>query len=391
MTPPFLIDLSHTSHTTARTGVQRVVRSLHQALGARAVPVCFDPYGCAWRPLEDWELANLLPGDPALGRGSRWPLGARARGTFRRISGGNPPLPSASSGLIVPEIFSGETARALPALLRTSPGPHVAIFHDALALQFPELTPSSTVARFPSYLKELLAFDGIAAVSEFSRAALLDYWDWLGLRSTPPVASLPLGIDTPPEFSPVPPGDLPVVLSVGSLAGRKNHLALLEACETLWAGGARFQLRLVGIAHPKTGRAALERIESLRAAGRPVRYDGPVGEDVLESAYRECSFTVYPSLAEGFGLPVAESLARGRPCICRGDGALVETAAGGGCVVVDTALPGELASAIGGLLSSPSALASLETAARGRRFKSWSRYADELVAWMGTLGWHAGK
>ena len=93
--------------------------------------------------------------------------------------------------------------------------------------------------------------------------------------------------------------------------------------------------------------------------------------------------------AEFSSADLAESLARGRPCICRGDGALGELARDGGCILLGEAGPSEIASAIGGLLSSPPALSALESAARSRRFKSWSRYADELVAWMGTLGWHA--
>ena len=42
MSAPFLLDLSHTSHTRARTGIQRVTRSLYAALGDRALAVTFD-------------------------------------------------------------------------------------------------------------------------------------------------------------------------------------------------------------------------------------------------------------------------------------------------------------------------------------------------------------
>ena len=72
------------------------------------------------------------------------------------------------------------------------------VFHDAIALRLPELTPSKTVARFPSYLQELLAFDGIAAVSEESLQSLHDYWDWLGVAERPLTKAIPLGITAPP-------------------------------------------------------------------------------------------------------------------------------------------------------------------------------------------------
>jgi glycosyltransferase involved in cell wall biosynthesis len=238
-------------------------------------------------------------------------------------------------------------------------------------------------------LKELLQFDGIAAVSEASRAALLDYWDWLGSPGQPPVAAIPLGIEAAPRPGQAR-GPVPIVLSVGSIEGRKNHLALLDACESLWAAGARFELRLVGLANLQTGAPALRRVEALRRAGRPIRFEGPLPESRLEDAYAECAFTVYPSLAEGFGLPVAESLARGKPCVCRGDGALGEMARGGGCVVLASSRASEIASAVGGLLSSGPALAALEAAAQARRFRSWEDYAGELLGWMATLATRRG-
>lgn len=387
MSSPLLLDLTHTSHTRARTGIQRVVRSLRGALEGRAQAVCFDPYEDAWRPLEPWEERNLSSANPSKGRGSHWPLRASILGRLRRMSGRTGSLPAkGASGVLVPEIFSPQVARSLPRLFAATAGPRVALFHDAIALQFPEFTPRSNVARFPSYLRELLQFDGVAAVSEASRESLLGYWRWLGASRHPEVVALPLGIDPPPPDAGSPdPAKPPVLLCVGSIEGRKNHAALLEACETLWSRGLSFELRLVGITNAETGGAALERLERLRASGLPVHHDGPVDDATLEAAYRECSFTVYPSLAEGFGLPVAESLARGRPCLCRMDGALGEIARAGGCIGLGAAGPSEIAQAIAGLLASPSTLASLSAAARGRQFKAWSAYASEFLAWMGSL------
>jgi glycosyltransferase involved in cell wall biosynthesis len=285
----------------------------------------------------------------------------------------------------VPEIFTAPTGRALPRLLAGRPGPRVALFHDALALQFPEFTSPSTVARFPSYLQQLLQFDGIAAVSEASRTALVDYWRWLGVARTPPVVALPLGMDRPPPPSAVPAAPEPLILCVSTLEGRKNHLSLLEACESLWAGGSRFHLRLIGLTNRRTGAAAAARIAQLQAAGRPIRYDGPVADPVLEQAYAACTFTVYPSVAEGFGLPVAESLLRGKPCLCRLDGALGEIARPGGCASIGQGAAPDIAAAIHTLLVRPEERAALEQAARRRTFRTWSQYVAELRSWMKSL------
>ncbi len=242
------------------------------------------------------------------------------------------------------------------------------------------------MARFPAYLRELLAFDGVAAVSETSRTALLDYWRWLGVARGPEVVALPLGIDpAPPVAAPSAPGAVPIVLCVATIEGRKNHAALLDACELLWATGTRFELHLIGIANRETGGPALQRIEHLKAAGRPLRYDGAASDAGLEAAYAACAFTVYPSLAEGFGLPVAESLGRGKPCLCRFEGALGEIAAGGGCARLGSAGAPQIAAALAAVLSAPADLAALTAAARQRTFKAWPQYAAELLAWMKTL------
>jgi len=410
MPAPILIDLSHTSHTRARTGIQRVARSLWRELGPSAAPVTYDPHQRSWRPLDPWELKNLATDSFSQKRGASWPLAARLRAKFRTIKSSAlnvkrstfPPSPSdpstarhspvaPNSGLILPELFTPAVAAALPALFAATNGPRAAVFHDAIALKFPELTPAKTVARFPSYLRELLAFDGIAANSEDSRATLISYWDWLGVpeNARPLVTAIPLGIDpaTPPLFQLHDPHShpLPIVLSVGSLEGRKNHLALLDACESLWSNDAKFELHLIGLAHPQTGRAALARLRDLQAAGRPLRYSGPVTDTARAAAYAACTFTVYPSLIEGFGLPVLESLARGKPCLCSARGALGEAARDGGCLTLDHVDAASLTAALGRLLSNPAELAALANSAHARRFRKWSDYARDLAAWLPTL------
>ncbi len=385
MPAPLLLDLSHTCHTHARTGVQRVARSLRTALGDRALAITHDPHRETWRELEDWERATLATDRQAKKRGAQWPLTARIRGRLQRVVGRRAAALPQNSGLLVPEIFSADVGRALPALFAETRGPRVAIFHDAIALQFPELTPAKTVARFPPYLVELLSFDGIAAVSEDSRDALLDYWRWLGVRDTPRVQAIPLGIAPQPakpngEIS--PPASPPMVLCVGSIEGRKNHAALLDACEQLWARGETFSLHLVGLAQAQTGAAALAKIRALQAAGRPLRYDGAISDAAVDAAYAACTFTVYPSLMEGFGLPVIESLSHGKPCICSARGALGESARGGGCVPLASVDANTIAEAIARLLRTPAQLSELATQARARRFKTWTDYARELSEWI---------
>ena len=172
---------------------------------------------------------------------------------------------------------------------------------------------------------------------------------------------------------------------MGTIEGRKNHIALLEACEALWASGKHFELQLIGMARQDTGRDALAKIETLKNAGRSLIYNGVATRNELQSAYQECSFTVYPSLKEGFGLPVLESLDHGKPCICSNEGALGESARSGGCIGLATMDASTIETAIAELLEQSTRLKTLTEEAAGRPFRSWCDYAGELHAWVKTV------
>jgi glycosyltransferase involved in cell wall biosynthesis len=382
-----LLDASHTSHTRAQTGIQRVTRSLFAEL-AKAQPVtavCHDPYFGAWRPLNTGELDRLRPGQTTHGsRGMKWPLHLRLAGHARRLAGAKPMLPAAD-GFVCPELFSAQTGARLPEILGVVRGPRVAIFHDAIGLKYPELTPPATVARMPAYLRELLQFDGIAANSADSAACLRDYWHWLGATNPPPVVAVPLAITPNHPVPDQPRSGPPRVLCVSTIEGRKNHLALLEACETLWAEGAKFELQLIGMGRTDTAGRALAKMSELQHAGRPLLHHDTADDAELHAAYAQAAFTVYPSLIEGFGLPVLESLQHGKPCICSDQGALGESIPSGGCVGLPAVDAPRLAGAIRRLLQNPAELAALAAQARARKFKTWAEYAREFTAWMATL------
>lgn len=383
-----LLDLTHTSHTPANTGIQRQARGIFGALSqlAATTPVCLDPFASAWRPLDALELQNARGELPAgLSRGAQWTLPQKLRGWSGRLTGRTPALPAASA-LVCPEIFSPAVAARQPELFAHCAGPRVAVFFDAIPLTHPELTPPKTVARFPSYLQELLRFDGVAAISQTTADLLLGYWGWLGVHNSPPVTVIPLGVDRPPTAPPAPPPSaLPQILCVSSIEGRKNHLALLGAAEALWADGLHFELRLVGMPRPETAAATLAEIARLRATGRPLRFDGVLDELALEAAWAACSFSVYPSQIEGFGLPIIESLARGKPCVCASSGATGELVPGGGCLGVQPADTPAFAAALRTLLTDEHLRLRLADEARRRPVPTWEGCARHLLDWMHQL------
>ena len=385
------IDLTHTSHCRANTGIQQVCRSLYASMPSlvETCPVCYDPFERRWRPLDALETATMRPpGDyrPGSSRGARWTFPQKYRGLLRRFRDAGPDsgLPEVQ-GLLAPEIFSADVQAAYRHLFPHVRGPRVAIFYDAVTLRLPQYAAAGAALRFSAYLADLAGFDGIAAISEASRRELIEHWDGMKLEKRPPVAVIRLGASQSREADRPKTGGIPMILSVGTLEGRKNHLALLQAAESLWQKGVKFRLLLAGSAGPDKGRPALKYLKNLRRSGRPVEWTGPVSEEQLHALYEECYFTVYPSLYEGFGLPVLESLGFGRPCICGSGGALSEAASGGGCLQLKDVEPHTLAEAMAKLLGNASAYDHLAQEARSLKFKTWELYGEELLDWMKSL------
>jgi glycosyltransferase involved in cell wall biosynthesis len=396
---PVVLDLSNTAHCRSATGVQRVARQLYAALaeiGAKPVAVVCDPYAKRWRAPDAAERALLNPNaaeNPAQNRREVWSLAQKARGYLRR--GGELDWTKLRGApLLAPEIFSPALFTAYSALRQKLAGPAAAVFHDAVALRFPQLTPPASVLRTENYLRELATLDGVAADSVASKADLLEQWARLGVRDQPPVEAIPLGVSAPPSApAPLSPDEArlgALVLCVGSIEGRKNHRALLEAAELLWREGRQFRLMLAGLPRPETAQGALELAAGLQSIGRPVQLTGAISDQRLEELHAKCRFTVYPSLYEGYGLPVAESLLRRRPCICGSGGALAEAAAGGGCLTVTEPDAPRLAQAMRALLDDDTLYARLCAETTQRRFPTWNDYARQLVAWLGTLSPRAG-
>ena len=172
------------------------------------------------------------------------------------------------------------------------------------------------------------------------------------------------------------PDGLPLVLVVGSHEPRKNHVTVLVAAERLWRSGLAFRLTFIGGNGWRAERFHAV-VDQLRGAGRPVQVLLDQPEDALFAAYRLARFCVFPSIAEGFGLPIVESLLSGTPVITSGYGSMAEAAGFGGAVTVDPRDPSDLERAMRALLTDDVGLAELAGRARSLRWKTWDEYAAE--------------
>ena len=393
--PLLLVDVSHTSHCIAPTGVQRVSRELCLELCRRGegVPVCFDRWQGRWRLLNEAERNHLhAPSSgQSVGRRYQWRASEVVVGLSSRVVPRlttNTSLPVETfEGLLVPEKLESRRPKAVSMIRRRLHGAAVAVLHDLIPVQFPAFAPRRSAIEFPTYLETLLGYDGIAAVSDSSKQDLIAYWASRNVKNPPPIETIPPAAGLSASATEVHASTgtgRPMVLMVATIEGRKNHLAVLEAAERLWQQGVEFELRFVGRLRDAKLRV-IERIDALSSINRPIRWLGHIPDAEVQRQYQACRFSLHPSLYEGYGLPVLESLSCGKPCIVSNRGALAEVARNGGCFTVSDSGPEALAAAIRELLLNESLYHRLVQECREREFRSWSQYCDDLIAWLRSL------
>jgi glycosyltransferase involved in cell wall biosynthesis len=197
---------------------------------------------------------------------------------------------------------------------------------------------------------------------------------------------VPLGRDEPrAEPAPEPDlrarlelGDGPIMLAVSAAKAHKNLRGLVEALPAVLADHPNATLVVPG--NPTALREAVEtRAGELGVAGS-VRFPGWVDTSDLEGLYAACACVVFPSLEEGFGLPVLEGMARGAPVACSGASSLPEV--GGDAVVYfDPLRPPDIAAALRRLLDDSDLRRRLRRAGMARSHEfSWRRTAELTLA-----------
>lgn len=328
-TRQLLVDVSVIYQSDARTGIQRVVRSL---------------------------LLQLLAAPPA---GYRvCPVFATRRQPYSHAAPGfmaNPaqPQPHTIEPILVQagDLFLGLdlAAHLLPRhqsqLLgwkKNGVALHVMVY-DLLPLQNPEWFNARTTRNFSRWIRWVAVYaDSAICISEFVKVELAA---WLGARFGLPAGSLPtstivLGADieaSAPSDGLPPNADFllarlrntPAVLMVGTLEPRKGYDQALAAFEHLWQQPGKAPL-LVIVGRPGWKTDALQ--QALRAhpqVGKRLFWLEDASDEYLARLYAACSGVLVSSRAEGFGLPLIEAARYGKPVLARDIAVFRETTVAG--------------------------------------------------------------
>jgi glycosyltransferase involved in cell wall biosynthesis len=216
-----------------------------------------------------------------------------------------------------------------------------------------------------------------------SQATCRDLVDRLGADESA-IDVVPDGIGQPPPAGAVRPdgrrtvaGDRPLVLSVSAKRPHKNLMRLIEAMHRI---PAERRPLLVLPGYPTPHEVELRgRVRELGLEG-DVRFLGWVSPEELEDLYASASCFVFPSLYEGFGLPVLEAMARGVPVATSSRASLAEVA-GDAALLFDPEDVGSIVQAIEQLLGDDALARRLSAAGleRAARF-SWADAAEGTVA-----------
>lgn len=163
----------------------------------------------------------------------------------------------------------------------------------------------------------------------------------------------------------------PIILSVGAIQRRKNILRLVEAFENT---GAEWRLVLAGSLGFDSEKA-IERIAS-SPRRRDIQVLGYVSDPGLEDLYRRASIFAFPSLDEGFGMPVLDAMARGVPVLTSNVSAMPEVA-GAAALLVDPTDTESISSGLRRLTTDSALREKLVQAgfARAREF-TWEKSVD---------------
>lgn len=410
--PAIAIDATATDALPVTTGVERVVRALLAHLREHPSP---QTVVVRWRD-RGRVLTGFTPELPASGRGmvgraaanpalvaTLFGLGlgeavkrAHARAVLHPTAQGEPRLLPDDTTLLLPEttaLRSPEQFARLHALAAATPVRLVPLIHDMYPLTHPTRSSPATRAALAAMLPLLPLADRVLASSDQTAS------DIAALAPGPcRIEVIRLAVDLPPMADrPNPPGSKapddippggpsspgrntsapPVVLTVGALEPRKNIAALVAAATLLWQRGLVFTLTIVGSARG-ADRAATAAVSAARKAGWPISMETNLSDAQLRERYAAARVYVQPSLFEGYGLPVLESIAAGTPAIAADTG-IAGQFVGHGVTLCDTRDVNAIAAALDRLLTDDVHWTAERRATRTAPMRTWPEFSAALL------------
>jgi glycosyltransferase involved in cell wall biosynthesis len=287
--------------------------------------------------------------------------------------------------------WSSQGYPALVARLKAQTGMRFALLvYDLIPVVRPEFCDRGLVMMFSSFILGCLPLaDELMTISRASAADLEAWSATIGVRLAAPPRPIPIGtgFSTEAESRPLPAGLEPggYALFVSTVEARKNHLLAFRAWRRLLDEMPPERVPQLVFAG-RVGWMVADLMQQIRncehLGGKLTIVEDP-DDATLAALYRGARFTLFPSLYEGWGLPVSESLAFGKVCLASGTTSVPE-AGGRFCLYHDPDSVTEAVALYRRAIEEPGLIAGLEAEiATGYRPTPWGATATAILDQLG--------
>jgi glycosyltransferase involved in cell wall biosynthesis len=193
----------------------------------------------------------------------------------------------------------------------------VPMVHDLIPTTHPEYARPQQVGRHRRRIETAATLaDGVIVNSAATAEALLAHLPQGG-RGVPPIAVARLELEPREPAPPATPSAQPYFVTLGTIEPRKNHLLLLNLWRDLATRmGRDAPLLLVIGRRGWENENILDMLDRCTGLAGLVRETGPLPDTEVTRLLAGARALLFPSFAEGYGLPLAEALALGTPAIC---------------------------------------------------------------------------
>lgn len=297
------------------TGIQKVVRTLSVELNKKR-KIILIKYN---EEKDDYEVIN----DDELNIFVKWGGVNHYDGgyNFKKLSFIYEDIKNKRNTLIIPEIYHSDQYELYDKFFKLGRDRNYNISHiyyDDTIYYNLDLDKSNRELWFNEYMKTMSIADNIIPISYYSEKTYIFHKNRLGLNSSQNIEPIQLGIVDSLDkirFDKNINSESNLIISNISNHERKNYKNLIEA------------FKLLRILHPNLkliifGHMWVNKFDT----DNNIEYKSFISNEEKENLFNDCLFSVYPSLKEGYGMPIYESLIQGKSVICHNETSTLEIA-----------------------------------------------------------------
>ena len=295
-----------------RTGIGQVVAHMYDCL-EESNSIILEPYALSYKARA---YANDLPENTHF-------ITVPARALLNTWKYSN--WPSLKNQLGEIDLVHATNYLAPPAINNV---PLLITLHDATMVKFPELVSPKVKSLIPIIKKRLRAGAHVHVPTAAIKSDIEEHFSD-DIEDASKIHIVPFGTPTITESEPSEPikklvNADPYILSIGMLEPRKNHARLIEAFEAVYEKNKHIRLFLVGPdgpARPQIDEALSKLSHNARSR---ISITGPVSDKDRSYLLKKATLLAYPSIYEGFGLPVLEAMSTKTAIVSSKEGSLEE-------------------------------------------------------------------